>query len=184
MSNPPFLAAGRAACATPAFDPELWQSTDRDDERGAVAVCNACPLRIKCGEWALDQPEQYGTWGGLTARERHQVRSAGSGTWLDDQGRARRPCGSYAALMAHVGYDEECVTCRAAQDQRIEARRRAQLKREHAAGGTATGAEVHRRLGEPVCDLCRLAAARASKARRRARQAAHKPAHRPAGAAA
>lgn len=184
MSNPPFLAHGIAACTAPGLDPELWHSTHRDNERAAAIVCGTCPLRIACGQWALDEKEQYGTWGGLTARERHQVRSAGSGTWLDDEGRARRPCGSYAALMAHVGYGEECVTCRTAQEQRVEARRRAQLVVEHQAGGTPTGAEIHRRLGEPLCGPCRTARAQQSKQQRKARQAARQAIQQPAVAAA
>ncbi|MBB0244821.1 WhiB family transcriptional regulator [Streptomyces alkaliphilus] len=39
-------------------------------EQAAKAVCARCPVLLECREHALDQPEPYGVWGGLTAAER------------------------------------------------------------------------------------------------------------------
>jgi hypothetical protein len=39
----------------------------------AKALCSACPVRIECGAWAIQQREQ-GIWGGLTDPERAAIR--------------------------------------------------------------------------------------------------------------
>lgn len=52
-----------------AFFPERGQSA-----REAKRVCVACPVRIQCLEWALDNPEHFGIWGGLTEKERLRIR--------------------------------------------------------------------------------------------------------------
>lgn len=39
-------------------------------ERRAAAVCRRCPVEAECLEFALSQPEKYGTWGGLNEDER------------------------------------------------------------------------------------------------------------------
>lgn len=41
-------------------------------EREAKLVCDQCPVIERCLQFALDIREPYGTWGGLTARERMQ----------------------------------------------------------------------------------------------------------------
>ena len=33
-------------------------------------VCNACPVREDCLEWALTEREPLGVWGGMTSAER------------------------------------------------------------------------------------------------------------------
>lgn len=39
------------------------------------STCNGCPVLAPCREYGLHY-ERHGTWGGLTEREREQVRSA------------------------------------------------------------------------------------------------------------
>lgn len=39
-----------------------------------VARCSRCPVREECLEWAVAH-EEYGFWGGTTARERARMRS-------------------------------------------------------------------------------------------------------------
>ncbi|GAB2858702.1 hypothetical protein GCM10022221_67760 [Actinocorallia aurea] len=36
----------------------------------AKQICNGCPLRIRCADYALNKPEKYGVWGGLDEDER------------------------------------------------------------------------------------------------------------------
>jgi WhiB family redox-sensing transcriptional regulator len=36
-------------------------------------ICNDCPIRIKCLDYALHHREKLGIWGGLSERERRQL---------------------------------------------------------------------------------------------------------------
>ncbi|MFC9753002.1 WhiB family transcriptional regulator [Streptomyces sp. NPDC056921] len=167
MIELPAFLNGTATCAQPEHDPDLWASTLPADHAEAARICQGCPLRLACADHALNRPEERGTWGGLTAKERRRILRPGDETWLDAQGRVRVPCGTYKALCAHIRYGEECQACRDAQAIRVEAQRRARLVEEHISGGSATGAAIHRRLGEDVCLGC-LRAERANTAARRA----------------
>lgn len=61
-----------ANCATTggdAFFPDKGGST-----RDAKRVCANCDIRDACLEYALDHDERFGVWGGLSERERRQIR--------------------------------------------------------------------------------------------------------------
>jgi WhiB family transcriptional regulator, redox-sensing transcriptional regulator len=66
----------RAACKgmdpTLFFGPEYAETVKekRDREDAAKAVCNTCPVKQECLEYALDAREAYGIWGGMTELER------------------------------------------------------------------------------------------------------------------
>lgn len=67
--------AANAACTDE--DPELFFPISGDDtERIAAAkvVCESCPIRAACLQFALRTGEDHGIWGGLTAGERRRVR--------------------------------------------------------------------------------------------------------------
>jgi hypothetical protein len=51
--------------------------TDRS-AKPAKAVCSACLVRDECLAYAMADPTLDGIWGGLTRRERGQLRHAGS----------------------------------------------------------------------------------------------------------
>ncbi|MFF8467931.1 WhiB family transcriptional regulator [Streptomyces griseus] len=173
ITLPEFLDGTTPHC-TPATA-HLFDSPHPADEERAAAICAGCPLRRGCATHALTAREERGTWGGLTAHQRRCVLNPDDGTWLDSQGRVRVPCGSFPALMAHCRYAETCGRCEAAQQARTASRRRARLAEEHDLGGTPTGAQLHRRLGEPVCLRCRAAEARYVAYRAAARRMAHQP---------
>ncbi len=68
----------RAACRS--FPLDLFftaGSSDiaRYDQERAKAVCETCPVRVECLDWALATEEQFGVWGGLTADERRALTS-------------------------------------------------------------------------------------------------------------
>lgn len=42
----------------------------------AKAICQMCPEREACAEWAIDTDQDFGVWGGLTERERKIIRKA------------------------------------------------------------------------------------------------------------
>lgn len=54
-------------------DAELWWAEDDAAKRIAVAVCQACPVRVECLEHALAVPEKEGIWGGLLPYERKRL---------------------------------------------------------------------------------------------------------------
>jgi WhiB family transcriptional regulator, redox-sensing transcriptional regulator len=71
----------RALCAQ--VDPDLFfeLSTSRYEMKAqaervsaAKAVCAECPVKAECLELALANDERYGIWGGLTERERREVK--------------------------------------------------------------------------------------------------------------
>lgn len=40
----------------------------------ALAVCNTCPVRVECLDWALANGDDEGVWGGMTASQRRRLR--------------------------------------------------------------------------------------------------------------
>jgi WhiB family redox-sensing transcriptional regulator len=62
----------RAACLTTdadAFFPEKGGST-----RAAKRVCRGCPVQAECLQYAIDNGERWGVWGGLSERERRRLK--------------------------------------------------------------------------------------------------------------
>jgi WhiB family transcriptional regulator, redox-sensing transcriptional regulator len=56
-----------------AFFPEQGGGLN-SDIRNAKRICQRCPARRECLNYALEANEQYGIWGGLTAKERQKLR--------------------------------------------------------------------------------------------------------------
>ncbi len=54
------------------FGPEHAETVKEKHEREEAAkeVCNICPVRAECLEYALASKEAYGIWGGYTELER------------------------------------------------------------------------------------------------------------------
>lgn len=44
-------------------------------EKRAKAICNECPVRPECLDWALSTKEPHGVWGGYAESDRKQVLS-------------------------------------------------------------------------------------------------------------
>lgn len=78
--------ADQALCAQ--ADPDLWfeQSSSRyethngreaEERRSmAKAICERCPVRPECLEHAMADSTLQGIWGGLTEKERRELRRA------------------------------------------------------------------------------------------------------------
>lgn len=66
----PWTASG--ACLN--VDPDLFFPTPGESTSRAKAVCDGCPVRQPCLEFALEQREVFGIWGGLSERERRKLR--------------------------------------------------------------------------------------------------------------
>ena len=71
--------ADDAACRD--YSPELWemggQTVLSRENKTAIAICNACPVRLRCLDEALraesGNADRWHIWGGLTPRQRNRV---------------------------------------------------------------------------------------------------------------
>lgn len=45
----------------------------REKEQRAKHICAQCPVLIDCRRHAMNAPELYGVWGGLSEMERHNL---------------------------------------------------------------------------------------------------------------
>lgn len=65
--------ADRAACAGQPTDAWFRDENDSRSYHEARLICDACPVRPDCLQWAIDSGTKHGLWGGLTPRERHHL---------------------------------------------------------------------------------------------------------------
>jgi len=63
-----------AACAE--IDPELWFPEQGQATHTARRICRRCEVRLPCLRYALRTRQQYGVWGGFSARQRSRMRLA------------------------------------------------------------------------------------------------------------
>lgn len=64
----------RANCM--GVDPDLFFPERGASTREAKEVCRGCVVRDNCLEYALDNGEKFGIWGGMSERERRRLRRA------------------------------------------------------------------------------------------------------------
>lgn len=66
-----------AECRRPEYakDRDLWYSDRKQgDVQYAIDICKSlCPVRDACAQYALEQRETFGIWGGLTERDRRRI---------------------------------------------------------------------------------------------------------------
>lgn len=55
------------------IDPELFFPEKGEPTAQAKQVCMACEVRTNCLEYALDNHERFGIWGGKSERERRKI---------------------------------------------------------------------------------------------------------------
>ena len=55
-------------------DPEIFFPERGGSSKAARAVCSQCSVRGQCLEYALNNKEQFGIWGGTSERERRRLR--------------------------------------------------------------------------------------------------------------
>lgn len=61
-----------ASCASVRSD--YWFPDKGGTTHAAKKICADCPVRTQCLEWALDNVELWGVWGGATRLERRKLR--------------------------------------------------------------------------------------------------------------
>ncbi len=65
-----------ALCAQ--TDPEAFFPEKGGSTREAKKICEQCDVRAQCLEYALENDERFGIWGGLSERERRKLRRRSS----------------------------------------------------------------------------------------------------------
>ena len=121
----------QAACADTDKDvfypPKANDVNYRAIVAAAKAICATCPVRDACLEYALDNNEEFGIWGGTTASQRDQMkwkRSAPRKSRANPD-RQLAPCGTKAAALRHWRHGETpCDACRKANAADKQARKR------------------------------------------------------------
>jgi WhiB family transcriptional regulator, redox-sensing transcriptional regulator len=91
----------RAACK--GEPTQIFFATQGQDVRVARSICNNCPVRLECLEWAVDASVQHGIFGGRVPRERRALRKGYR--WLET-------CGTAAGAHRHLDSDVPlCPAC-------------------------------------------------------------------------
>jgi WhiB family redox-sensing transcriptional regulator len=65
-----------ALCAQ--TDPEAFFPEKGGSTRDAKRICTSCEVRSQCLEYALQNDERFGIWGGLSERERRRLKRRAS----------------------------------------------------------------------------------------------------------
>ena len=55
-------------------DPEAFFPEKGGSTREAKRICSRCEVRAECLEYALENDERFGIWGGLSERERRKLK--------------------------------------------------------------------------------------------------------------
>jgi len=55
-------------------DPEAFFPEKGGSTRDAKRICTSCDVKTECLEYALQNDERFGIWGGLSERERRKLR--------------------------------------------------------------------------------------------------------------
>jgi WhiB family redox-sensing transcriptional regulator len=66
----------RAACLQ--ADPDAFYPEKGGSSRAAKRVCHTCPVQAECLSYALANDERFGIWGGMSERERRQLKRRAS----------------------------------------------------------------------------------------------------------
>lgn len=61
-----------ALCAQ--TDPEAFFPEKGGSTRDAKRICEGCEVQSECLDYALENDERFGIWGGLSERERRRLR--------------------------------------------------------------------------------------------------------------
>jgi len=135
-------AACAAAVARGEAQHDWWFATGGQEQADALAICDSCPVRAQCRQWAEQIEDRDATLGGLTPDQRLT-------------GHIRPECGTGRGMYLHqLNRESPCVQCERhreeARIERIRANRLPPRHREVAAAcrGMQTVADVVERTGK------------------------------------
>ena len=99
-----------AACKK--YPTHWWYMYDKLKDRFAKKICNTCPVKAECLQYAL-QNEETGVWGGLNDNDRRMlVRKFYVQEALTGSSRQKTrhgplsPANGYPAYLAHISYPQ------------------------------------------------------------------------------
>jgi len=69
LSVPAWQELGRCAES----DPELFFPEKGGPTEEPKRVCRSCEVRVECLEYALENRERFGIWGGMSERQRRRI---------------------------------------------------------------------------------------------------------------
>jgi len=72
--EPPEALAWQEFALCPEVDAEIFFPQKGQPSKPAKQVCAVCPVRSECLEFALDNDERYGVFGGKSERERRAIK--------------------------------------------------------------------------------------------------------------
>ncbi|MGB4138160.1 MAG: WhiB family transcriptional regulator [Microbacterium sp.] len=72
------LLAWQADALCAQTDPEAFFPEKGGSTRDAKRICSSCDVRGECLEYALNNDERFGIWGGLSERERRKLKRRAS----------------------------------------------------------------------------------------------------------
>jgi WhiB family redox-sensing transcriptional regulator len=72
LADNPLAWQSDSLCAQ--TDPEAFFPEKGGSTRDAKKICGSCEVRVHCLEYALENDERFGIWGGLSERERRKLR--------------------------------------------------------------------------------------------------------------
>lgn len=49
--------------------------SQRIEKRAEISICGVCPVMGECLDWAMDNREPSGIWGGMLPKERRELRA-------------------------------------------------------------------------------------------------------------
>lgn len=116
----PLLARDwRDAADCTSADPEIFfpEKGRIDQAAAARRICAGCPVKTECLEFALENDEEWGVWGGLSERERRRLKSGG----VVPLRRCR--AGLHVMSDANRSTDGRCRACRNASDRLARSRK-------------------------------------------------------------
>lgn len=99
-----------------------WFPEIGDGAAAAKRICNMCPVKQKCLDYAIERRERYGVWGGMGERERRKIER---GNYVGPQPLDPLKCGTSAQYKAHHRRGETpCEACKRANNLDYQERRR------------------------------------------------------------
>ncbi|WP_037347265.1 WhiB family transcriptional regulator [Sciscionella sp. SE31] len=126
--------------------PELdWHSSEADQRRRCIQICQECPVATACLTEALATGDPWGVWGGMTAGQReHHAEQHGLPVPIV------RP--THGTNTRYTKHHCRCAACRQAHTAAVR-RQRARIRDAATTKWTSPAIEYSERNDQPRCSV-------------------------------